>query len=242
MKTNSTLLNISRIACVLAFLVIVIGAYTRLSDAGLGCPDWPGCYGRILVPEEVAHVDAANAAYPERPLEQSKAWKEMGHRYVAGTLGLLILSICILAWLKTESVNARLLGTALVLLVIFQALLGMWTVTLLLKPVIVMSHLLGGMTILGLLYWMLLRQQGAATISPGRCEPRLFVWAITGLVILVLQILLGGWTSSNYAALACPDFPTCQGSLWPKMDFKEGFILWRGLGIDYEGGVLHAQG
>lgn len=239
MKTNSTLLNISRFACVLAFVVIVLGAYTRLSDAGLGCPDWPGCYGRILVPEEAAHINEANEAFPERPLEQGKAWKEMVHRYVAGTLGLLILMIGILAWLKTESTYIRLFGTALVLLVIFQALLGMWTVTLLLKPVIVMSHLLGGLIILSLLYWMVLRQQGAVMISPGRSEPQLFAWAITGLVIMVLQISLGGWTSSNYAALACPDFPACQGSLWPKMDFREGFILWRGLGIDYEGGVLH---
>lgn len=239
MQTNSTLLNINRLACALAFIVIVLGAYTRLSDAGLGCPDWPGCYGKIVVPEELTHVEQANEAYSERPLEQGKAWKEMVHRYVAGTLGLLILVISILAWVKTESTKTRVLSTVLVLLVIFQALLGMWTVTLLLKPVIVMSHLLGGMSILGLLYWMMLRQQGAATISPGRCEPRLLPWAITGLVILILQILLGGWTSSNYAALACPDFPTCQGTFWPNMDFKEGFILWRGLGIDYEGGVLH---
>ena len=238
MQSNKVLLFLSRIACVLAFLVIVLGAYTRLSDAGLGCPDWPGCYGAMVVPEADDHIAQANEAYPDRPIEQGKAWKEMIHRYFAGTLGLLILTICIVCWLKTDSVRTRTLGTFLLLLVIFQAMLGMWTVTLLLKPLIVMGHLLGGMTILSLLYWLMLRQQAKLNM-PVKTEPRFRMWALIGLIVLVAQISLGGWTSSNYAALVCPDFPTCQGAYWPDMDFKEGFILWRGLGIDYEGGVLH---
>ena len=235
---NRTLLNVSRVAVVLAFFVITIGAYTRLSDAGLGCPDWPGCYGQMLVPEHTEHVEKANQAYPDRPVEQAKAWKEMIHRYVAGTLGLLILAICVLAWLKTSDSRTRVFGTALLMLVIFQALLGMWTVTLLLKPVVVMAHLLGGMTIISLLYWLALRQQVMVDGPRFLWQTNLRGWAIIGLIILACQISLGGWTSSNYAALACPDFPTCQGEVWPNMDFKEGFVLWRGLGIDYEFGVL----
>ena len=235
---NKTILYISRFACVLALIVITVGAYTRLSHAGLGCPDWPGCYGQLLVPADEDTVRAANAAYPERPLEANKAWIEMAHRYVAGTLGLVILFICLYAWLKQRDTNTRLLSTGLVALVIFQALLGMWTVTLLLKPLVVMSHLLGGMTILSLLYWLSLRQQGQLQAAAMVSAPEIRPWALAGLIVLVLQISLGGWTSTNYAALACPDFPTCHGVAWPDMNFEEAFVLWRGLGIDYEGGVL----
>ena len=231
------MLLIARFACVLAFFVIIVGVYTRLSDAGLGCPDWPGCYGQLFVPDETEAAQAS-AAYPERPLEKAKAWIEMTHRYIAGTLGFVIFSICVIAWRKTYPMSTRVIALLLAVLVIFQALLGMWTVTLLLKPVVVMSHLLGGMTILSLLYWLMLREQSSLMILPGRWQPELFPFAVAGIVILILQISLGGWTSTNYAALACPDFPTCQGSLWPNMDFSEGFILWRGLGVDYEGGVL----
>jgi heme a synthase len=241
MKLDNTLLNIARIACFLAFTVIVLGAYTRLSHAGLGCPDWPGCYGKLIVPESAGQVAEANVAYPDRPLEQAKAWKEMVHRYAASTLGLLILVMAMTAWLKSQFSHMRLFSTALLGLVIFQGLLGMWTVTLLLKPVIVMSHLLGGLTILSLLYWTILRQQSRQGVFVSAENRKLLPLAIAGLIVLILQISLGGWTSSNYAALACPDFPTCQGVWWPNMDFNEGFILWRGLGIDYEGGVLHGS-
>ena len=235
---NNTILYVSRFACVLALIVITVGAYTRLSHAGLGCPDWPGCYGQLLVPEAEDQVRAANAAYPDRPLEADKAWIEMAHRYVAGTLGLVILFICFYAWIKRRDSATRWLSTGLVGLVLFQALLGMWTVTLLLKPLVVMSHLLGGMTILSLLYWLSLRQRGQFQAAAMVSAPTIRPWAILGLVILGLQISLGGWTSTNYAALACPDFPSCHGVAWPEMNFKEGFVLWRGLGIDYEGGVL----
>lgn len=233
---SNTLLNIARVAMVLSLIVIVIGAYTRLSDAGLGCPDWPGCYGNLIVPDE---VDAGNENLSVRPLEHAKAWKEMVHRYAASTLGFLILVMAVMAWTKTTLSNMRGFTLALLVLVIFQGMLGMWTVTLLLKPVIVMSHLLGGLTIFSLLSWTVLRQQSKQGVFVSVGNRKLLPLVVSALIILILQISLGGWTSSNYAALACPDFPTCQGVWWPNMDFNEGFILWRGLGIDYEGGVLH---
>jgi heme a synthase len=238
MQFDKTLLNIARVATVLAFIVIVVGAYTRLSDAGLGCPDWPGCYGKLLVPDE---VDAGNVNLSVRPLEHAKAWKEMIHRYVASTLGLLILIMASISWIKKSLSNTRMFTSALLMLVIFQGMLGMWTVTLLLKPVIVMSHLLGGLTILSLLCWTILRQQSRHGVFVSNGYKKILPLVIFALIVLVMQISLGGWTSSNYAALACPDFPTCQGVWWPNMDFKQGFILWRGLGIDYEGGVLHGS-
>ncbi len=238
MNHNKLLLNLARVACILALTVIVLGAYTRLSDAGLGCPDWPGCYGNLIVPDQ---AELANEAFPERPLEQAKAWKEMMHRYAASFLGLLILIMAFLCWTKPSLSDMRIFASALLLLVIFQGVLGMWTVTLLLKPVIVLSHLLGGLSILSLLYWTVLRQQSREAVAGSSGNSKLLPLVIVGMIILGMQITLGGWTSSNYAALACPDFPTCQGVWWPKMDFSEGFILWRGLGIDYEGGVLHGN-
>ncbi len=226
----------SLLATGLALIVIVLGAYVRLSDAGLGCPDWPGCYGALIVPAQAVAISEANAAYPDRPLHQGKAWKEMLHRYVAGVLGLLILFLAIQAWRQRQYVvpASILLGA-----VVFQSLLGMWTVTLLLKPVVVVAHLLGGLTILSLLFWLVLRQ----TSTPGLAQPGFLPWALLGLGTIIVQISLGGWTSANYAALVCPEFPTCRaGAWWPQTNFAEGFRLWRGLGIDYEGGVLDAGG
>ncbi len=220
----------------LTFIVIVLGAYVRLSDAGLSCPDWPGCYAELIVPDD---NEAVAKAYPGRPLERGKAWKEMGHRYVAGTLLILVLALAVAVW-SNRSINTslRALLTVISALLVFQALLGMWTVTLLLKPVIVMLHLLSGMTILSLLYWAALRvTYGDRTgASSG-----LRVWGVLGLIVLAMQIALGGWTSANYAALVCPDLPTCQGRWWPNMDFAEGFRLWRKLGVDYQGGILQAD-
>lgn len=225
-----------QLTCVLAFVVILLGAYTRLEHAGLGCPDWPGCYGHLTVPENEDAV--TNKAYLEqRPLEPHKGWKEMVHRYFAGTLGLFILAITIWSWKRRgrDPSQPVWLPTFLLLLVIFQAALGMWTVTLLLKPVVVMGHLLGGFATFSLLVLLALRA------APGRREPRSGPWrrlAGLGILVLTLQIALGGWTSSNYAALACVDFPTCQGSWVPEMDFDEAFVMWRGLGVNYEFGVL----
>jgi cytochrome c oxidase assembly protein subunit 15 len=221
---------------VLAFCVIVLGAYVRLSHAGLGCPDWPGCYGHLTVGEAMQNLDQANAAYPDRPLEADKAWKEMAHRYLAAALGLLIIAIAIIAYQnRRDPAQPLRLPAFLVLLVILQGLLGMWTVTLLLKPLVVTAHLLGGLTTMSLLWWMSFAVPPAPA---GRGDDGLRMWTVIGLLVLALQISLGGWVSTNYAALACPDFPTCQLSYWPDMDYRDAFVLWRGLGIDYEGGVL----
>ncbi len=223
-------------ATLLALVVIVMGAWVRLSHAGLGCPDWPGCYGHLTVGQAVENAQHANAAFPERPLEPDKALKEMIHRYAASGLGLLILAIAILAWLnRRDPVQPMRLPGFLVALVVFQGLLGMWTVTLLVKPAVVTAHLVGGLTTMALCWWLALRVD-RTTRPPG--ERGLRRLAVVGLLVLALQIMLGGWVSTNYSALACPDFPTCQKSFWPEMDFKDAFVLWRGLGIDYEGGVL----
>lgn len=235
---NRLFIICARVAVVLALFVVVLGAYVRLSHAGLGCPDWPGCYGEMVVSGEIADTEHLY----DRPFESGKAWKEMIHRYAAGILGLLIFAIAIMAWRQRNSLEIGPgLPTLIAILVVFQALLGMWTVTLLLKPVIVMAHLLGGLAILSLLFWLNLKlRDPSLAIVTG--HPGITPWAIAAIVIVALQISLGGWTSANYAALICPDFPTCQGSWWPPMDFQDGFILWRGLGVDYEGGVLPAEG
>jgi cytochrome c oxidase assembly protein subunit 15 len=222
---------------VLAFGVVVLGAWVRLSAAGLGCPDWPGCYGHLTVDQAAQNVDSINQAFPHRPFEYHKAIKEMVHRYFASTLGLVILVLAALAIANRRDPNQPVaLPVALVGLVILQGLLGMWTVTLLLKPLIVVLHLLGGLTTLSLLAWLAIDPE-RRTRAPQEAGIRSL--ATFGLIVLALQISAGGWTSSNYAALACPDFPTCQNVAWPEMDLKDAFVLWRGLGIDYEGGVLN---
>ncbi len=235
MNKRSNINRLAAAATVLAFCVVVLGAFVRLSDAGLGCPDWPGCYGQLLVPQSEQAVSAANQAYPERPLEHSKAWKEMVHRYLASLLGLVIVAIAVLTWRTRKHGFSGQLAYWLVVLVIFQGLLGMWTVTLLVKPAIVLLHLLGGFSTLALLFWLWL----STRVVDGEVLPKkLGTLAKAGLLVLTLQIMLGGWTSTNYAALSCPDFPTCQTQWWPSMDFADAFTLWRGTGVDYEGGVL----
>ena len=224
------------VATLVTLVVVVMGAWVRLSDAGLGCPDWPGCYGHLTVGQAVENADHANAAFPERPLEPDKALKEMIHRYFAMGLGMLVIAIAVVAWTnRRDPAQPLRLPGFLVALVVFQGLLGMWTVTLLVKPLIVTAHLLGGLATLSLLWWLSLKVERTTRPPAERGLRRL---AVAGLAVLVLQIVLGGWVSTNYAALACPDFPTCQRSFWPDMDFKDAFVLWRGLGIDYEGGVL----
>ena len=234
-----TIRTLALLAAPLTLLVIVLGAFVRLSDAGLGCPDWPGCYGRIDVPQGAEQIERANAAFPDRPVDVSKAWIEMIHRYAAAALGLLILAIGAVAW-RVRRESGGLLAPSLSLggLVLFQGLLGMWTVTWQLKPVVVMAHLLGGFGTLALLWWLILRQSpGAAGWAAGGSSA-LYRWTLIGLAVVVVQVALGGWTSANYAALACPDFPACQRQWWPEMDFAEAFVLWRGLGVNYEYGVL----
>lgn len=275
--------RIAWLAVALAACVIVFGAYVRLSNAGLSCPDWPTCYGKAAWPTTAAQV-ADHAATAIRPVDPSKAWREQFHRMIAGALGVLVLALALLAtrkrpqgWLHVLGASAAValaiplymrgmhvaasalaIGAELSLLagvlrwsnsdlsrastltlavIIFQALLGMWTVTWLLKPIVVMAHLLGGLLTFSLLVWMAWR----ATHIPIRIAdaPKLRILLIIGVVLLGIQIALGGWTSANYAALACgPEYPKCAGAWWPVHDFREGFVLWRGIGVDYEGGVL----
>jgi heme a synthase len=278
--------RIAWLAAALALCVIVFGAFVRLSNAGLSCPDWPTCYGRATWPG-VAQEAADHAATAIRAVEPHKAWREQVHRMLAGTLGVLVLTLALLAARRRRFgvlqvlVAAGLvaaaiplymrgqhgaagtlaaLGEAILLfaaarwsnldhariaaltlaVIVFQALLGMWTVTWLLKPIVVMGHLLGGLLTFSLLAWMAWR----ATDLPIRLADasRLRLLLMIGLSLLVLQIALGGWTSANYAALACGnDFPRCVGQWWPRADFHEGFVLWRGIGVDYEGGVLDGE-
>ena len=286
LRTSALKKNFHRIAwlaVVLALGVIVFGAFVRLSNAGLSCPDWPTCYGRAAWPGAPDAV-AATHLTDIRPVEPHKAWREQVHRMLAGSLGVLVLVLALLAahrrrfgvaqvagasllvalaiplYMRGEHVAASVLAglgegvllvaalrwnnsdlarvaTLTLAVIVFQALLGMWTVTWLLKPVVVMAHLLGGLLTFSLLAWMAWR----ATDLPLRvAELARMRWLLAiGLAVLAVQIALGGWTSANYAALACgTDFPKCVDQWWPAADFREGFVLWRGIGVDYEGGVL----
>jgi cytochrome c oxidase assembly protein subunit 15 len=232
------------IATILTLCVVVLGAYVRLSDAGLGCPDWPGCYGTLSVPQSEAAIQHAQTAYPDSPVEHHKAWKEMIHRYFAGALGLFILAIFVLGWRGRKSIQVSpWLTTALLILVTFQAMLGMWTVTLLLKPAVVTAHLLGGMATLALLTWITHRHWGVSStrflqVGPILRATSLKFWTRGAVVILALQIFLGGWTSTNYAALACTDFPLCHGAWVPPMDFSNAFHWLRELGEGLDGKPL----
>ncbi len=236
---------------IVCFVVVVLGAYVRLTAAGLGCPDWPGCYGE-LTPRAAAHSLSAQAAY-HRPLDIPKAWHEMIHRYAVGTLGLIVLALVALA-IRTRRQRLVSPPFALALLGVLgvQALLGMLTVTWQLNPLIVTAHLLLGLTTLALLWWLTLSLPRGSTwaasarggpghsVQGGGASPFTSAYrlALVGLAALIAQIALGGWTSSNYAALACPDFPTCQNAWWPVTDYRHAFVLWHGLGTNYEGGVL----
>ena len=275
-------------AVLLALVVIVFGGFVRLSNAGLSCPDWPTCYGKATWPTQDHEIAAANAGF-ERIVEVSKAWREQFHRHIAALLGLLVLTLALLAarkrkggvvsvmaasalvglsipvymgvgmapnhelsvalWLAGElillvqalrwsNVDAARLSTLLLMVIVFQAVLGMWTVIWLVKPVIVMAHLMGGLLTLSLLTWLAWKTTPwGPLVSAEAPKLRRLLWV--GLVLLVVQIALGGWTSANYAALACgTDYPTCLGQWWPEQDYREAFILWRGIGVDYEGGVL----
>jgi len=225
-------------ATLLCAIVVVVGAWVRLTNAGLGCPDWPGCYGHIHPAQAAAQAEAINAANPDRPFDYQKAINEMVHRYIVGALGLIVVGLAVFSVLnRRDPAQPQVLPWLIVALLVMQALLGMWTVTLLLKPLIVTLHLLGGLTTLSLLWWLALPPTRRELKAAERPVRRL---ALFGFVIVIAQVALGGWTSTNYAAAACPDFPTCQASFWPPMDFRNGFTLWRGLGIDYEGGVLDA--
>jgi cytochrome c oxidase assembly protein subunit 15 len=228
-------------AVFLAVGVIGLGAFTRLVDAGLGCPDWPGCYGQLLWPNSAEEIRAAEQAFPEAPVEMDKTWPEMVHRYFATTLGLFSIALLFMAWRHRGSGQPLKLPLFLLGFVILQGLFGMWTVTLKLWPQVVTAHLIGGFTTLSLLWLLTLRlgnsrwQLDAAGLETARSLRPL---AMLGLVIVVLQITLGGWTTSNYAAVACPDLPTCQAQWLPPMDFASGFNLFQAVGPNYLGGVM----
>jgi len=283
-RSIKLLRGLALLAAVFAFGVVMFGAFVRLSNAGLSCPDWPTCYGKAAWPEHQHEIAQANEAFPDRPYETHKAWREQVHRFLAGTLGTLVLALALIAswrhawaryaviaaaifaalgvglYIKGEhhwSLLLSLLAIGLPLLaaanldrpgawrisvlafavVVFQAMLGMWTVTLLLKPIVVMGHLMGGITTFALLAYAALRFAGVGANDDSYAGVRKLV--VLGIVLLLAQIALGGWTSSNYAALACgTDFPKCLGQWMPPTDFREGFVLWRGIGVNYEGGVL----
>ncbi len=257
--------RINSLALALCFVVIVVGAYVRLSDAGLGCPDWPGCYGHLAVPEaphELAHVEEH---FPGHTVVPHKAWKEMIHRYLATTLGTLITALAVMSLFLRRQGVPKLLPWLLFGTVLMQGALGAFTVLWKVNPLTVSGHLLTGLLTLALLLWLrlavafakpaeapaqadrelrnerhawsALQEKGSAVLAA--VTPRgMRRFATFALVLVVVQIFLGGWTSSNYAALACPDFPTCHGKFLPETDVQEAFTLWRGLGQNYEGGVL----
>lgn len=216
-----------KIALGLVLVVIILGSYTRLTDAGLGCPDWPGCYGYLTVPHSEARVGEAEMRFPERPVEHFKAWNEMIHRYAAGILGLLVLAIAIAAVARHRKIGAGKplkLPLALLAMIIFQAVLGMWTVTMNLQPVIVMGHLLGGFTTFSLLVLLYLRE------NPPRLARETALRSLQGLaalalIVVVAQIASGGWVAANYAALACTNLPVCEGNWSERLDFAGAFSL-----------------
>lgn len=226
----------------LTFDLIVFGAFTRLTDSGLGCPDWPGCYGQANPLQAHADISAAQAAMPSGPVTVVKAWIEMIHRYLAMCVGVLIIALMAIAWRKWLQSGRKaikfspLFPTVLFGFVCLQGAFGAWTVTMKLQPVIVTIHLLLGMTLLALLAWFGARQSNHPQVS--RLAVALNRHAVFALVLLAIQIALGGWVSTNYATLACPDFPLCQGMLWPEMDFANGFTLWRNLGMTSSGEYL----
>jgi cytochrome c oxidase assembly protein subunit 15 len=225
----------------LCLFVVVLGGYTRLSDSGLGCPDWPGCFGHI--------APTGNAEHYATPLDVRKAWVEMVHRYFAMSLGFIAVLILALSIRARREPGVNLwLAVGLLVLVSAQGVLGMLTVTWLLKPLVVTGHLIGGLSTLALFLWMWLTLHGTSRpvdgysvlagnklVESGK-SARLFAGLATAA--LAVQIFLGGWTSSNYAAVACPDLPRCQNQWVPEADYADAFVLWRGLGINYAGGVL----
>lgn len=230
----------------LAASVVILGAFTRLVDAGLGCPDWPGCYGHLLWPDDPDEILAANTAFPDMPVIDGKPWPEMVHRYLAGSLGLLIAGLAVYAvkYRREDNYPFRQI-IFMAILVIWQALFGMWTVTLKLWPQIVTLHLMGGFATfvlvtvlaqrLGSYRWQLSSLDRIA-LSKQR------VWILLGLIVVAMQVFLGGWVASNYAAFGCPDFPTCTGKWWPDMDLAHGFNFFQTIGPNYLGGLMESDG
>ena len=231
----------SKAAFILAFFVVMLGAFTRLTDAGLGCPDWPGCYGQLVLPSTDKALVIAQNEFPHSPIEPRKAWTEMAHRYAAGTLVCLILLIGfeVLRYRRQGIILPWVLPVFLLVLIAFQALLGMWTVTFKLLPVVVMGHLLGGMLIfacLGYFCWQL--HEDNIQIKPCGITPTWKTWVNLALVIVFCQIALGGWVSANYAGIACVGFPKCNGQWLVPLNFADIFHRLLSVGDNYQGGLL----
>ena len=236
---NAILKAMAGFGIALTFIVVAAGAYTRLADAGLGCPDWPGCYGYLTVPQTETEIALAEALYPSTPVESYKAWWEMGHRYVAGSLLLLVFAMFVIALRGRKEQTPIGLLSALLLVISCQAAFGAWTVTLKLWPQVVTAHLLGGFTTLSLMWLIFVRQGGAKALSTGLKAPTAL--RRLALVAVVLQIALGGWVSSNYAALACWNFPACDASYVPNLQFSQGFNLLQDVGPNYLGGLMESD-
>lgn len=232
------LVGLSLAGVVFTAVVVLVGAWTRLVDAGLGCPDWPGCYGALVVPD----AERALAHSPEVPLESAKAWVEMVHRYLASTLGLLVIALVVLGarW-RREAGYPWATSLALLATILLQGAFGAFTVTLKLWPQVVTLHLLGGLTVMVLFLWLHLRLRRFS--SAAAACPRRRLTPLWGLAVLLLvgQLALGGWTSSNYAGIACQGVPMCNGQWWPAMDWSEGFHLTQTVGPNYLHGQLHAE-
>ena len=225
----------------LTFDLVLFGAFTRLTDSGLGCPDWPGCYGHSSPVGAQAHISAAQTAMPTGPVTHGKAWVEMIHRYLATSVGVLILVLTVASWwVRLRKPKAKTLNpwwpTLTLIWVCVQGAFGALTVTMKLFPAIVTLHLLGGLFLLALLCVQVVRYTQSdvhenRALSHGTLGQGLRALVALSLVLLVTQIALGGWVSTNYAVLACTDFPLCQNSIWPEMNFAQGFTLWRELGL-----------
>jgi cytochrome c oxidase assembly protein subunit 15 len=234
------------VAAFLTFDLIVFGAFTRLTDSGLGCPDWPGCYGQANPFIAHAQISAAEAAMPTGPVTVMKAWIEMIHRYLAMGIGVLILTLMAKSWLQWRRTHNRafapLVPTLLFGFVLLQGAFGAWTVTMKLQPVIVTIHLLLGVTLLAMLAWLGGREDNLLHPPAPPRDPaglrQLRVLAVLSGIVLLVQLALGGWVSTNYATLACGDFPLCNGQVAPEMDFQHGFTLWRELGKTAAGHYL----
>jgi len=220
---NQGMRRLVLLSILLTLIVVGLGAHARLTDAGLGCPDWPTCYGLLDIPRTAEQIVTAEQAYPERPVEQVKAWNEMIHRYFAGALGLLILAIALIAIKQHKLGGPVKLPLIILAVVTFQAALGMWTVTLKLMPIVVMGHLLGGFTTLCLLFLLHLRLKSDLASAANTSVKKYQSFALIGIVILTMQIALGGWTSSNYAALTCVELPICQGDWLSQLTFEKSF-------------------
>ncbi|MBW4935098.1 COX15/CtaA family protein [Marinobacter sp. F4206] len=239
--------NWALFATCLAVVVIMLGAWTRLVHAGLGCPDWPGCYGFLTVPQSESSIAIANARFPETPVDVEKGWPEMIHRYAAGTLGLVVFGLAAYAVRHRRTGVPVKLPLFIAGFIILQGAFGMWTVTLKLWPQVVAMHLLGGFTTLTLLTLLTLRLRGRSgqgrAVKDQSALTAFRPWLYGGLVLIVMQIALGAWTAANYAAVACTDLPTCQGQWWPEgMDFQHGFDVTQHVGPNYLGGQLTADG